>query len=36
VKDPRVWRIVSHDLAPLKAAVEAMLQEIDGNALDRT
>ena len=34
VKDPRVWRIVSHDLAPLKAAVEAMLQEIDGNALE--
>jgi uncharacterized protein with HEPN domain len=31
VKDPRVWRIVSHDLAPLKAAVEAMLQEIHGN-----
>ena len=36
VKDPRVWRIVSHDLAPLKAAVETMLQEIDGNEPDGT
>jgi uncharacterized protein with HEPN domain len=31
VKDPRVWRIVTHDLFPVKAAVEAMLQEVDGN-----
>jgi uncharacterized protein with HEPN domain len=36
VKDPRVWRIVSHDLAPLKAAVETMLQEIDANEPDGT
>jgi hypothetical protein len=28
VKDPRVWRIVGTDSAPLKAAVEAMLREI--------
>jgi uncharacterized protein with HEPN domain len=34
VKDARVWRIVSHDLAPLKAAVEAMLREIDVNEPD--
>jgi hypothetical protein len=29
VKDPREWRIFSTDLAPLKAAVEAMLREIE-------
>jgi uncharacterized protein with HEPN domain len=28
VKDPRVCRILGTDLAPLKAAVEAMLREI--------
>jgi uncharacterized protein with HEPN domain len=32
VKDPRVWGIVSRELAPLKAAVEAMLREADPNA----
>jgi hypothetical protein len=36
VKDPRVWRIVSHDLAPLKAAVEAMLRELAKGASDQT
>jgi uncharacterized protein with HEPN domain len=34
VKDPRVWRIVSHDLAPLKAALEAMSREIDASEPD--
>jgi uncharacterized protein with HEPN domain len=34
VKDPHVWRIVSHDLAPLKAAALAMLDEIDGDQPD--
>jgi uncharacterized protein with HEPN domain len=36
VRDPRVWRIVSHDLAPLKAAVEAMLRELEEGARDQT
>jgi uncharacterized protein with HEPN domain len=36
VKDPRVWRIVSHDLAPLKAAVEAILRELEKGASDQT
>jgi len=29
VKDSRVWRIVTDDLAPLKATVTAMLYELD-------
>ena len=29
VRDPRVWRIVTDDRAPLKAAVTAMLLEFD-------
>ena len=29
VKDPRVWRIVTDDLTPLKAAVTAMLLEFE-------
>jgi uncharacterized protein with HEPN domain len=29
VKDPRVWRIVTNDLPPLKDAVEAMLREAE-------
>jgi uncharacterized protein with HEPN domain len=28
VKDPRVWQIVSEDLAPLKAAVETILADL--------
>ena len=36
VKVPRVRRIVSQDLAPLKAAVEAMLREIEKGASDQT
>jgi uncharacterized protein with HEPN domain len=34
VKDPRVWQIVSQDLAPLKAAARAMLREVE--ARDQT
>jgi uncharacterized protein with HEPN domain len=34
IKDPRVWRIVTSDLPPLKAAVEAMLREADPNRPD--
>jgi uncharacterized protein with HEPN domain len=29
VKDPRVWEIVTSDLAPLKAAVGSLLREIE-------
>jgi uncharacterized protein with HEPN domain len=36
VKDPRVWRIVSHDLAPLKAAAESMLRALDDGAPDQS
>ena len=36
MKDPRVWRIVTHDLAPLKAAVEAMLRELEKGTSDQT
>jgi uncharacterized protein with HEPN domain len=35
-KDPRVWRIVSHDLAPLKAAIEQMLREPEKGASGQT
>jgi uncharacterized protein with HEPN domain len=35
VKDPRVWRIVTHDLAPLKAAALAMLGEVADDDSDR-
>jgi uncharacterized protein with HEPN domain len=31
-----IWGVVDNDLPPLKAAVQAMLQEIDGNERDRT
>jgi uncharacterized protein with HEPN domain len=34
IKDPRVWRIVSQDLGPLKSVVEAMLRDLE--AKDRT
>jgi uncharacterized protein with HEPN domain len=30
VKDRRVWEIVTHDLGPLKAAVAAMLDDLEG------
>jgi uncharacterized protein with HEPN domain len=36
VIDGRIWQIVTSDLAPLKAPVEAMLQEFDGNEPDGT
>jgi uncharacterized protein with HEPN domain len=35
VKDPRVWQIVSSDLPPLKAAIEAMLREAEEAGRDR-
>jgi uncharacterized protein with HEPN domain len=35
VKDPRVWRIVTHDLPPLKAAIEAMLRDAEKAGTDR-
>jgi uncharacterized protein with HEPN domain len=31
-----IWGVVESDLPPLKAAVQAMLQEIDGNEPDGT
>jgi uncharacterized protein with HEPN domain len=34
VVDERIWQIVAHDLAPLKAAVETMLRELEDK--DRT
>jgi uncharacterized protein with HEPN domain len=33
IEDERIWQIVSQDLAPLKAAVEAMLREAKGKDL---
>jgi uncharacterized protein with HEPN domain len=30
VKDRRVWEIVTDDLAPLKAAVETILHDLEG------
>jgi uncharacterized protein with HEPN domain len=36
VIDERIWQIVTGDLASLKAAVDAMRHEIDGNEYDRT
>lgn len=36
VKDPRVWRIVSRDLAPLRAAVEALLRAAEEDSPHRT
>jgi uncharacterized protein with HEPN domain len=33
IEDERIWQIVSQDLAPLKAAVEAMLREAEGKDL---
>lgn len=30
VKDRRVWEIVTHDLSPLRAAVETMLHDLEG------
>ena len=30
VKDRRVWQIVTEDLAPLKAAVETILHDLEG------
>jgi uncharacterized protein with HEPN domain len=36
VKDPRVWRIVTTDLPPLKAAIEAMMREGESGAPKRT
>ena len=30
VADARIWQIVTDDLPPLKAAVEAMLREVEG------
>jgi uncharacterized protein with HEPN domain len=35
VVDERIWQIVSQDLGPLKAAVEAMLPAAQKNAPDR-
>ena len=35
VKDPRVWQIVTGDLPPLKAAIEAMLRELEEAGPDR-
>jgi uncharacterized protein with HEPN domain len=29
VKDPRLWHIVTHDLAPLKAAAETILRDLE-------
>ena len=34
--DERIWLIVTDHLPPLKAAVEAMLDEVAKDALDRT
>jgi hypothetical protein len=31
-----IWGVVENDLPPLKAAVEALLREIDGNEPDGT
>ena len=30
VKDPRVWQIVTRDLAPVRAAVEIMIRDLEG------
>ena len=35
VVDERIWQVVSQDLAPLKAAVEAMLREVEEAGPDR-
>ncbi len=32
VKDPRVWQIVTRDLAPLRAAVEAMVRDLEAGS----
>jgi uncharacterized protein with HEPN domain len=32
VKDPRVWQIVTRDLAPLRAAVETMIRDLEAKA----
>jgi uncharacterized protein with HEPN domain len=36
VIDQRIWQIVSHDLAPLKTAVEALLRELDEGGQDQS